>query len=164
MRLGSTSGLAQAQRTKAEQIQAERERQLEEQRQSDLARVRTASSFQSPTGNIHCQSFGSSLSCSTDNDAFMVTLPSYGEAYSGEGIVAGGETLPYGASWSGGDGFRCTSAENGITCYNNSIPQTYGSKSAERAFLCGLWGNVFLGIWGNGFREQGGRQEFKFGS
>ena len=117
--LGSTSGLAEAQRKRAAQMEAERRRREELERQRDIARVRTGSSFSSPSGNIDCQLFGDVLTCSTDNDGYSVSLPSYGSAYRGGGVVGGGETVPYGGSWQYG-AFRCSSAESGITCYNGT--------------------------------------------
>lgn len=77
------------------------------------------SSFQSPTGNLHCQVSGDTLFCSSSNDGFGVILPSYGSPNTGSGIASGGETVPYGSNWVNGS-FSCDSAYNGITCRNQS--------------------------------------------
>lgn len=85
-----------------------------------VPRTYTGPSFQSPTGNLRCQLNGSSLFCSSSNDGFGVALPDFGTSFTTSGsIAAGGVSVPYGSSWSGGI-FRCDSAFNGITCRNGS--------------------------------------------
>lgn len=117
--LGSTSGLAGAQRKKAAALEAERRRREEAARLADIARVRTGTSFQSPTGNIHCQDFGSYMACSTTNDNFQVWMNSTGFAQTTTGLVAGGETVPYGGRWQSG-AYSCSSSESGVRCTNLS--------------------------------------------
>ena len=117
--LGSTSGLAGAQRKKAAALEAERRRREEAARLADIARVRTGPSFQSPTGNIHCEDFGNYMACSTSNDNFQVWMYTTGTPQTTSGVVAGGETVPYGGSWRSGS-FSCTSSESGVRCTNLS--------------------------------------------
>lgn len=82
-------------------------------------RTYSSSSFQSPTGNLHCQLSGGSLFCSSSNDGFGVILPSYGSPNTGSGVAAGGEAIPYGSNWVNGI-FSCDSESSGITCRNGS--------------------------------------------
>ena len=82
-------------------------------------RTYSTSSFQSPTGNLHCQVSGGSLFCSSSNDGFGVILPSYGSPNTGSGVASGGETVPYGSNWVNGI-FSCDSESNGVTCRNGS--------------------------------------------
>ncbi len=131
--LGSTSGLAGAQRKKAAAIEAERRRREEAARLADITRVRTGSSFQSPTGNIHCQDFGNYMACSTANDGFQAWMFTSGTPQTTTGVVAGGETVPYGGSWQSG-AFRCSTAEDGITCYNGSGNGFRLSRSGYSSF------------------------------
>lgn len=131
--LGSTSGLADAQRKRAAQIAEQRRREEEARRQADIARVRTGSGFSSPSGNIDCTSFGSVLNCSTANDGYSIALPSVGAAYGGMGSSSGGETVPYGGSWQNGP-FSCTSAESGVTCRNLSGNGFTLSREVARTF------------------------------
>ena len=79
----------------------------------------SSGSFQSPTGNLRCQISGSNLFCSSSNDGFGVVLPGFGAPSTGTGQASGGQSVPYGSSWSSGL-FRCDSAFDGITCYNQS--------------------------------------------
>lgn len=81
------------------------------------------SAFSSPTGNIDCEEFEDGLYCSTANDGYAVLLPPYGapEADYTDQEAADGATVPYGSSWTSPSGdFTCESAEDGITCRNQS--------------------------------------------
>lgn|GEM_PF-3588788 len=127
--LDATAGLASVRREQAAAVRRQRDAAERRRREADaaragaadIARVRTGYSFQSPTGNIHCQDDGSQLFCSTSNDTFAVILPSYGASYSSTGVASGGETVPYGGSWRSPSGnFTCSSAYDGITCSNSS--------------------------------------------
>jgi hypothetical protein len=81
-------------------------------------------SFQSPTGNIRCESRGSDLVCSTSNDSFAVFLPVFGAPSTGSGIASGGQSVPYGRTWVNGP-FSCDSAFNGVTCRSLSSGQGF---------------------------------------
>lgn len=81
------------------------------------------STFSSPTGNIDCEEFEDGLYCSTANDGYAVLLPPYGapEADYTDQEAADGPPLAYGSSWTSPSGdFTCDSAEDGITCRNQS--------------------------------------------
>ncbi len=91
------------------------------------------SSFQSPTGNLRCQNNGSDLFCSSSNDGFGVWLPAYGTPSTGRGQAAGGQTVPYGSTWSSGS-FTCNSAWDGITCRNGSGNGFFLNRDTYRAF------------------------------
>lgn len=76
----------------------------------------TGQSFSSPTGNLRCGYYGTSIRCSSANDGFSVGLDETGDPYNSEGAVeAGGTVVPYGQTWSSGV-FLCDSAFDGITC------------------------------------------------
>jgi hypothetical protein len=79
------------------------------------------SSFESPTGNIHCMDNDTELYCTTSNDGYAVLLPSDGEpkaAYQDQ-TVPGGEVVPYGSTWTAPSGnFECDMSEDGVTCRN----------------------------------------------
>lgn len=91
-------------------------------------------SFQSPTGNLRCQYQGSSIYCTSSNDNFGVTLSEYGSPSTGSyGTASGGQTIPYGSSWSSG-AFRCTSESVGFTCYNRSGSGFFFNRDEYRPF------------------------------
>ena len=76
----------------------------------------TGTAFSSPTGNLRCTSFGTSLRCSSANDGFSATLPEFGSPTTGSGAIeGGGQIVPYGSDWVSGP-FRCDSETAGITC------------------------------------------------
>lgn len=78
--------------------------------------VYSGSGFSSPTGNLRCFNYGTTLRCSSANDGFSVSLDEYGSPYSTSGSVeGGGQVVPYGSDWASGV-FRCDSEFDGITC------------------------------------------------
>jgi hypothetical protein len=115
--LADTSGLSQA--VKAGIAAAQAPSQSGRTTGPSPPSTYSGSSFQSPTGNLRCEIFGDSLFCSSSNDGFGVTLPSYGSPQSGSGSASGGSSVPYGSTWVNGS-FRCDSAFDGITCQNAS--------------------------------------------
>jgi hypothetical protein len=115
--LADTSGLSQA--VKAGIAAAAAPSQSGRTTGPSRSSTYSGSSFQSPTGNLRCEIFGDSLFCSSSNDGFGVTLPSYGSPATGSGIASGGVSVPYGSTWVSGS-FRCDSAFDGITCQNSS--------------------------------------------
>lgn len=90
------------------------------------------STFQSPTGNLHCQDQGAQLFCSSSNDNFAVFLPQSGPPVTGNGVAPGGGVLPYGGLWSSG-AFTCASETSGITCRNLSGDGFFLSRDEYRA-------------------------------
>jgi hypothetical protein len=90
------------------------------------------STFQSPTGNLHCQDQGDQLFCSSSNDNFAVWLPQSGPPVTGNGVAPGGGVLPYGGLWSSG-AFTCASETSGITCRNLSGNGFFLSRDEYRA-------------------------------
>lgn len=94
----------------------------------------SGTSFQSPTGNLRCQDYGGSLFCTSSNDGFGVVLPDYGSPSTGQyGTASGGQSVPYGSSWSSGS-FRCDSESVGVTCRNNSGNGFFLSREHYRSF------------------------------
>lgn len=88
---------------------------------SSPAATSDGSSFESPTGNIHCMDNDTELYCTTSNDGYAVVLPSDGEPESAyqDQTVPGGEVVPYGSTWSAPSGnFECDVSEDGVTCRN----------------------------------------------
>ena len=84
--------------------------------------VSDGTTFESPTGNIHCMDNGTELYCTTSNDGYAVLLPSDGEPQSAyqDQTVPGGGVLAYGSTWSAPSGnFECDMSEDGVTCRNN---------------------------------------------
>ena len=72
--------------------------------------------FQSPTGNLRCNTGGGLLTCSRGNDG----LSAYMDATSQpdtifDDLQTGGVVVSYGSDWESGT-FRCDSESTGITC------------------------------------------------
>ena len=133
--LTDTAGLKSAVR----QAIAEREAEDEPETTTTIITVPDSSddiyggsTFQSPTGNLHCQDQGDQLFCSSSNDNFGVWLPRYGPPVTGNGVAPGGGVLPYGGLWSSG-AFTCASETSGITCRNLSGDGFFLSRDEYRA-------------------------------
>jgi hypothetical protein len=136
--LTDTAGL----RSAIQQAIAEREAEEEAQTTTTIITVPDTpdspdeiyggSTFQSPTGNLHCQDQGAQLFCSSSNDNFAVFLPQSGPPVTGNGVAPGGGVLPYGALWSSG-AFTCASETSGITCRNLSGDGFFLSRDEYRA-------------------------------
>jgi hypothetical protein len=141
--VGDLAGLRQAltaRQRAAEQAaeEAEAAERAAEEAEIEESTARSSSSsgapsFQSPTGNLRCEDLGGTLFCSSSNDGFGVTLPAVGAPATGPGIASGGQTVPYGSSWSSGV-FTCDSAFDGITCRNASGNGFFLNRTDYRPF------------------------------